>query len=213
MERKALLQKVLPVINNIRYSEHVETEGRKLFRLVKARRMEGIMAKKKDSQYKPGFRSKEWLKIKFHRSQEAIIIGFTKPKGSRKHFGALLLAQYQGKKLKYIGHTGTGFSEKKLDEIMMEMKPLVSAKKPLSADVKANDVVTWIKPQLVCEVGYSEITKDGILRHPVFKGLRSDKSSRAVQQKTERESETKTVMPVARQTFTRASRQAKKKKS
>ncbi|HEX5024944.1 MAG TPA: non-homologous end-joining DNA ligase [Agriterribacter sp.] len=213
IQRKALLQKVLPVTHHIRYSEHVEKEGKKLFRLVKARKMEGIMAKKKDSLYKPGYRTKDWLKIKFHRSQEAIIIGFTKPKGSRKHFGALLLAQYQGKKLKYIGHAGTGFSEKKLDEVMLQMKPLITPKKPLQDDINANDVVTWIKPQLVCEVGYSEITKDGILRHPVFKGLRNDKNSTAVQQKTEQEIETKTVVPAIRKTTIRTLRKTKKKKA
>ncbi|MEJ0105210.1 MAG: hypothetical protein WDO19_22795 [Bacteroidota bacterium] len=132
-------------------------------------------------------RTKEWLKIKYSHSQEAVIIGYTEPKGSRQHFGSLLLAQYKKNKLQYIGHTGTGFNDKTLKELVNKMKKLVAGKSPLLPAPKANGPVTWIKPVLVCEVKFTEITKEGILRHPVYKGLRPDKNSRAVREETQKE--------------------------
>ena len=156
------------------------------FKAVKSEDMEGIIAKRKESYYTPGVRTKEWLKIKNHKSQEAIIVGYTQPKGSRLHFGSLLLAQYEKDKLRYIGHAGTGFTEAGLKEILSKMEPLQVKKSPLDTLIKVNSPVTWVKPKLVCEVSYSEITKDGILRHPVFKGLRTEKKSTSIQADSER---------------------------
>src|SRR5260221_12380812 len=145
------------------------------------------MAKKKDSLYHPGVRTKEWLKIKYNHSQEAVIVGYTEPKGGRLHFGSLLLAQYKRNKLRYIGHTGTGFNDKTLNALISKMKKLVVDKSPVLPVPKANGPVTWIKPVLVCEVKFTEITKEGILRHPVYKGLRQDKSSQTVREETHKE--------------------------
>lgn len=201
-ERKALLQRVLPVSAAIRYSDHVTGEGKKLFRLVKSKKMEGIMAKRADSIYMPGVRTREWLKIKHHHSQEAIIIGYTEPRGARTHFGSLLLAQYKKDKLHYIGHAGTGFNEKALAAIMKTMQPFVTAKKPVPDSIKPNGKVTWLLPKLVCEIEYSEITREGIMRHPVFKGLRPDKKSKQVHAETEKEVALKKVLPAKRKKAT-----------
>lgn len=185
-ERKKQLEKMLDSTGPVRYCSHIETRGEDFFKAVKKDKLEGIMAKKKDSRYKPGVRTRDWLKIKNQQSQEAVIVGFTAPKGSRHYFGSILLAQYRNKDLIYVGHAGTGFSEEVLAGLMKKMKPLETGRSPLSVPVKAPASVTWIRPRLVCEVGYSEITEDGILRHPVYKGLRPDKKPPAVQQESER---------------------------
>lgn len=185
VERKKLLKKLLKKTDPVLYSSHIETRGEELFKTIMKDDMEGIIAKKKDSLYTPGIRTREWLKIKNHKSQEAIIAGFTEPKGSRLYFGSLLLGQYKGKKLIYTGHAGTGFSDAVLVDLMKKMKRLKTNKSPFDLPVRANGPVTWIKPKLVCEVSYTEITQDGILRHPVYKGLRPEKKSASVKQETE----------------------------
>jgi len=187
IERKKMLKKIIGKRRIVRYSDHILHKGKTFFNQVKKDKLEGIMAKKKDSLYYPGARTKEWLKIKYSRSQEAIIVGYTEPKGGRQHFGSLLLAEYKGNKLKYIGHTGTGFNEKSLKDLMMEMKKLVVDTSSLSPIPKANGPVTWIRPKLVCEIRFTEVTKDGSLRHPVYKGLRMDKESKSVKRETEKE--------------------------
>ena len=187
IERKKMLKKIIGKKGVIRYCNHILNEGKSYFNQIKKEKLEGIMAKKKDSFYYPGVRTKEWLKIKNNHSQEAIIVGYTAPKGRRLYFGSLLLAEYKGKKLKYIGHTGTGFNTTSLRELMAEMKKLVIDKSPLSPVPKANGAVTWIRPKLVCEVRFTEVTKEGSLRHPVYKGLRIDKASKAVKEETEKE--------------------------
>jgi bifunctional non-homologous end joining protein LigD len=186
LERKKLLKKLLKRSGTIRYCDHVEDNGIGLFKKIKAANLEGIIAKKKDSRYIPGIRTREWLKIKHQQSQEVIIVGFTEPKGSRKYFGSLLLAQYQKGKLQYIGHAGTGFTDQSLKELMQKMKPLITGKSPFDRKIKANGPVTWLKPVLVGEAAYSELTKDGIMRHPVYKGLRPDKKSKMIQSALEK---------------------------
>jgi bifunctional non-homologous end joining protein LigD len=186
IERKKILKGIIKKSPVIKYSDHIEDNGKDFFKVIIADDLEGMIAKKKDSLYKPGVRTREWLKIKFHKSQEAIIAGFTEPKGSRQHFGSLLLAQYRHQKLCYIGNAGTGFTDKALKELMQKMKPLITDKSPFEKNIKINSPVTWLKPELVCEISYSEITKDGILRHPVYKGLRPEKTSRMVKVETER---------------------------
>ena len=186
IERKKILKKLIRKLPGIYYNDHVEEKGMDLFKVIIQDDMEGMMAKKKDSSYFPGVRTRDWLKIKFHKSQEAIIAGFTEPRGSRKYFGSILLGQYQGKKLSYIGHAGTGFTEKTLKELMQKMQPLIIGSSPFDKKIKTNSPVTWLKPKLVCEISYSEVTRDGILRHPVYKGLRTEKKSQEVNMKTER---------------------------
>ena len=186
IERKKMLKRIIKKSPVIRYCDHVEENGKDFFKVLTSDDLEGMMAKKMDSLYKPGYRTREWLKIKFHKSQEAIIVGFTAPKGSRKYFGSILLAQYRKDKLCYIGHAGTGFSESTLKDLYEKMRVLKTDKSPFDRTIRVNSPVTWIKPMLVCEVSYSEITREGMLRHPVYKGLRPEKVSKAIRVETER---------------------------
>jgi bifunctional non-homologous end joining protein LigD len=175
-DRKELLKKIIPANEVIKYSDHILKDGKYFFQVSKEKNLEGIMAKKCDSKYYPGERTNEWLKIKHHKTQEAIIAGYTQPAGSRKYFGALILAIKNGNKLEYIGHTGGGFNHKSLKEMYEKLQPLIQEKSPFDKKIKTNTPVTWVRPELICEVKFSEITADGKLRHPIFLHLRSDKN-------------------------------------
>lgn len=180
IERKKQLEKILPKNDPaLHYSSHVLTEGKQLFKEVKKNQIEGIIAKKIDSFY-TSERSKNWLKIKTQGRQEAVICGFTKPRGSRNFFGALILGVREGNQWRYIGHTGTGFTEAVLSDVAAQLKPLITTECPFSDEPPTNNPVTWIKPKLLCEVGFSEWTKDNQMRHPVFLGLRQDKMAKEV---------------------------------
>jgi len=179
-KRKALLVKLLKKDPVIKYSDHIYEKGEAFFKVSVARDLEGIMAKKADSLYRPGLRTSEWLKIKNHKSQEAIIAGFTEPGGSRKFFGALVLGVKDGKTLKYVGHTGSGFTHASLEAISKLLKPLIQKRSPFAEEVIPNMPVTWVKPVLVAEIKYTEVTRDGRLRHPIFLGLRTDKKAKEV---------------------------------
>jgi bifunctional non-homologous end joining protein LigD len=175
-ERKAILQRVLPSGDKmIKYSDHVEEEGISFFEAALAKGLEGVMAKKADSLYTENHRSKNWLKIKNNQLAEAIICGFTKGRNSRKYFGAVILGRYIGKELKYIGHSGSGFDERGLKDLSGKFQSLITGKCPFTRKPKTNMPATWLRPELVCEVKYTEATQDGILRHPIFMGLREDK--------------------------------------
>ncbi|HTL09224.1 MAG TPA: non-homologous end-joining DNA ligase [Chitinophagaceae bacterium] len=187
LQRKELLKKALPggKKGKIRYCEHVATKGKSFFAKAVAMDLEGIIAKKADSEYHEGVRTKEWLKIKNHNSREAVIAGFTAPRGGRSHFGALILAEKKGKSFVYLGHTGTGFTEETLQSLWTKLQPLVTDSSPFAAKIKVNMPVTWVKPQLVCQVKFTEQTADGMLRHPVYLGLRVDKKASEVKQSNE----------------------------
>jgi bifunctional non-homologous end joining protein LigD len=176
IDRKELLQKIIPENPVIKYSDHIVEKGKSFFQVSKERDLEGIMAKKMDSKYYPGKRTTDWLKIKNHKTAETIIAGYTEPAGSRKYFGALILASKKGNKFQYIGHTGTGFDHQSLKEMYDLLQPLVQKKSPFDEKVKTNMPVTWVKPKLICEIKYSEVTADGKFRHPVFLRLRNDKT-------------------------------------
>ena len=124
----------------------------------------------------PGKRTSDWLKIKHHKTQEAIVAGYTQPSGARKYFGALILGIKEGKKLKYIGHTGGGFNQTSLKEMYEKLQPLVQSTSPFAEKFKTNSPVTWVKPHLICEVKFAEVTSDGKLRQPIFLHLREDKN-------------------------------------
>jgi bifunctional non-homologous end joining protein LigD len=176
IERKTKLQQLIPADHPVlKYSDHVDEQGEEFFHLIEQRNMEGIMAKRKDSSYYPGKRTSDWLKIKHHKSDEAIIAGFTAPRGGRKFFGALVLGVYVEGKLRYIGHTGSGFDSSLLKEIYAQLQPLIIDKSPFDERVKTNMPVTWVKPHLVCELKFTEWTSDGKLRHPIFLRMRPDK--------------------------------------
>ncbi|MES2284128.1 MAG: DNA ligase D [Bacteroidota bacterium] len=181
IERKKLLKQVLNKKNDvIKYSDHIEEKGNEFFKIAEKNDLEGILAKKADSFYYPGIRTNEWLKIKHHKTVEAIIAGFTKPAGSRMNFGALILGIWNKNKLEYIGHSGSGFSAKSLQQMSKLFKPLIQKKSPFDELIKTNMPATWLKPVLVCEIKYTEWTTAGHLRHPVFLRLRDDKKANEI---------------------------------
>jgi len=181
LERKKLLKQLIGKKSKVvKYSDHLKEKGIEFFREIEKKDLEGIMAKKSDSLYYPGVRTNNWFKIKNHKTLEAIIAGFTQPGGSRSHFGALVLGMWEGDKLKYIGHTGSGFSSKGLDDMIKLLKPLIRKKSPFDEVIKTNSPVTWVKPVLVCEIKYTEWTTEGNLRHPIFLRLRADKPAKDV---------------------------------
>jgi bifunctional non-homologous end joining protein LigD len=181
LERKKYALKAIPKSNAIIYSDHIEKDGEKFFNeIIKLDGLEGMIAKHAGSTYEEGRRSRSWLKIKLVNTQEAIIAGYTAPRESRKYFGALILGVYDKKKLRYIGHSGTGFTDKMLKELHASLQPRVIDESPFDEKVPVNAAVTWVKPELVCNVKFSELTDEGIMRHPVFMGLRIDKEPEEV---------------------------------
>ena len=178
--RKEILKQVLPQDPQLIFSDHVEEHGKEFFNLVTHQELEGMLAKDGSSPYQTGRRSASWLKIKSEQRQEAVIGGFTDPGGGRKHFGALLLGIYKDKRLVYVGHVGTGFSEKRLREIHTALEPLVQSACPFKPKPPSNAPVHWVKPERVCEVSFREWTKDGVMRHPVFMGMRDDRNPESV---------------------------------
>ncbi len=157
-----------------RVSEVVD-EGGALFAAAGQMGLEGIVAKQRNSVYTPGKRGDGWTKIKTRRTVECIILGYTKGEGDRAStFGALHLGHYVGKKLKYLGRVGTGFDEKMMKELFVELKKQKPAKRPFAEKVLMDNVTTWIAPELVCEVRYASLTPEGHLREPVFVRLRPD---------------------------------------
>jgi len=180
LRRKELLKKILPSSPKIRFSDHVAKEGVSFFNVVKAKGLEGIIAKHSQSTYRTGRRSLRWLKVKTRLTQEGVIAGFTEPRGGRKHFGSLVLGVFEGGELIYIGHSGGGFSTKNLEEMRDKLNPLIQKKCPFKVEPETNAPVTWVKPKLVCEVALSGWTDEGIMRQPVFLRLREDKAARDV---------------------------------
>ena len=183
LQRKELLKEALKESKQIQYCEHIPEEGIAFFEQLKQLQLEGMIAKRADSAYREGYRSQDWLKVKFTNTEECIICGFTAPRGSRKKFGALILGRYLNGTLTYSGHTGTGFNQKSLEAMYQRLKPLITPESPFARVPKTNAPVTWVQPQLVCEIKFTEITKDGIFRHPVFVGLREDKEAAEITDK------------------------------
>src|SRR5690242_432751 len=177
IDRKELLKKIIPSNDPVlKYSDHIIENGKSFLQVSKEKDLEGIMAKKMDSKYFPGKRTTDWLKIKNHKTAEVIIAGYTQHSGSRKYFGSLILAAKKGNEFIYMGNAGTGFNYKSLKELYELFQPLVQKKSPFKEKVKNNSGATWLKPELIAEVKFSEMTADGKLRHPVFLRLRDDKT-------------------------------------
>lgn len=186
LERKRILQGILPANDAVLfYSDHVVGKGTEFFNVALEQGLEGIMAKKGDSFYASGSRTESWLKIKVARRQEVVIAGFTQPRNSRQFFGALLLGVYQGKELVYVGHTGSGFDRDSLEAIYKKLQPLITDTAPFALPPKTNMPATWVKPKLVCEIKFTEWTRDGQARHPIFMGLRDDKPATSVKKELE----------------------------
>ncbi len=184
VERKALLEQLLDgAPQAIRYSEHVDAGGAKFFTAACKLGLEGVVAKRAADPYL-ATRTRSWLKIKCHKREELVVVGFTDPAGSRTGFGALLVATREkpGAPLRYAGKVGTGFDERTLKSLHARLKPLEAPTMPVERD-SARGVargVHWVEPKLVAEIAYTERTSDGRLRHPVYQGLREDKTAEEV---------------------------------
>ena len=196
MERQAVLKEILPTDDDrIRLSKVFNAQGTDFFHAAERMGLEGIIAKRADSTYTANNRSREWLKIKVSKRQEVIIAGFTKNEDTRKQFSSLLLGVYENKQLQYVGKVGTGFSDKTQKEMMALFNPLITDKNPFSFLPDVNKPsrfrpnppkakATWLKPELVCEVAFAEVTGDGVFRHPSFQGMREDKKAKDVVRET-----------------------------
>lgn len=170
IERKAYLKKLLPACNIIRYCDHIEGEGELFFEQIVKMDLEGMIAKRADSKYLFG-RSKNWLKIKNHKYDDFLIVGFLQSE-SRSYFKGLVLADVEDGRLCYRGHVGGGFSDQVLKQIHRLLVANVIEDKPIESHEAFDAPVTWVKPRYSCNVRFTKITADGILRHPVFEGLK-----------------------------------------
>ena len=176
-DRKELLREAVVPNSNVQVPDAVEGRGEEFYQVAKENVLEGIVGKRKLSIYTFGSRSRDWLKFKITKTMDCVIGGYTDPQGSRRFFGALLLGLYAERgKLVYIGHTGTGFDYAGLEKMHKIMKPLETREPPFVRPPKPNAPAHWLRPRLVAEVRYAELTGDGRLRHPVFIRLRDDKS-------------------------------------
>jgi len=183
-ERKRLLRNLLAFDDPLRYTVHRDTEGEAYYREACAKGWEGVIAKRADAPYRPG-RTRDWLKFKCENGQEFVIGGFTDPRRSRTGFGALLLGYYdQDGKLVYAGKVGTGFNQRTLDSLHAALAALERDQPPFDRGRLPRSGVHWVEPRLVAQVGFSEWTTDGQLRHPRFQGLRDDKDPADVVRET-----------------------------
>ena len=160
-------------------SRRLAENGLEAFKVAKQKGYEGVVAKDLSAPYIEG-RSSKWLKVKVHQEEEMVIGGFTKPEGSRRYFGALLLGAYEGGKLRYVGKVGTRFNENTLASLHQKFKPLVQSK-PAFLDPPREKGITYLKPKLVAQISFQEWTADRKLRQPVYLGLRDDKRPEEVQ--------------------------------
>jgi bifunctional non-homologous end joining protein LigD len=175
--RKRLLRGALEFHGNVRWTQYRNADGEKLFAEACRKGWEGLIAKRADSPYVTT-RSKDWLKLKCEHGQELVIGGYTEPRGSRAEFGALLLGYYRDGRLEYAGKVGTGFDTQTLHELGAELRDLSRKDAPFAEPRTIRERgVTWVKPHLVAQIGFTEWTRDGRLRHPRFLGLRDDKSA------------------------------------
>jgi bifunctional non-homologous end joining protein LigD len=182
--RKARLESLIVPDRGVMFSKHILGAGKQLYAFALREALEGIVGKERNSPYR-GARSREWVKIKAKHRQEFVIGGWTEPRGSRKGFGALLLGVYEADQLHYVGHVGTGFDEAQLRALGKALAAIEVPAPPFATRPKTNTKAHWVQPQLVAEIEFAEWTRDGILRQPVFVGLRADKQARDVARERE----------------------------
>jgi DNA ligase D-like protein (predicted ligase) len=182
ISRKKVLRTAVAFDDPLRYTTHRKAAGEEAFRAACERGDEGVIAKRAGAPYSSG-RSKDWLKFKCVRDQEFVIGGWTDPKGSRSTFGALLIGYYADGRLHYAGKVGTGFGDATLRSLGGELSAREVADSPFAARIKERDV-HWARPELVAQIGFTEWTRDGMLRHPRFQGLRHDKAAGEVVRET-----------------------------
>ncbi|HEX6431443.1 MAG TPA: non-homologous end-joining DNA ligase, partial [Niastella sp.] len=187
-QRREILKEVLPENPSIQLSQSFNAPGTAFYEVARNMNLEGIIAKKTDSIYVPGVRTKDWLKIKIAQRHEVVIGGFTRNEGTSKKFSSLLVGVFENNKLHYTGKIGTGFTDKEQSAMMEQFKPLIRSACPFDVEPDYNKpsrfrpnppkaTATWLKPALVCEVAFAEITSDGVMRHPSFEGMRVDKKA------------------------------------
>ncbi|HUQ65326.1 MAG TPA: DNA ligase D [Flavitalea sp.] len=190
-QRRDLLREHLPPEGTIRMSEDFKTSATEFLEAASSMGLEGIIAKKEESVYHPGDRTRDWLKIKVSQRHEVVIGGYTKNEGSKKAFSSLLVGVYENGNLEYTGKIGTGFNDKQQAEMMERFNKLEIKSSPFTIVPDVNKpsrfrpnpphaAVIWLKPVLVCEVSYAEMTDDGVMRHPSFEGMREDKKAKEV---------------------------------
>jgi bifunctional non-homologous end joining protein LigD len=185
IRRKEILRQILPAVPGLAFCDHIEESGLAFFDAVAKAGLEGMIAKDGASKYIAGRRSDSWLKVKAHLQQEAVIGGFTQPRGSRQDFGALVLGVYESGELAHIGEVGGGFDNRTLASIYAQLAPLVQSECPFRKRPMTKAPATWVKPELVCEVRFTAWT-GGHLRHPVFLGMREDKPASVVRREAPR---------------------------
>src|SRR5229473_1188220 len=173
IERKQLLQRLLYTSERFRYADHQLEHGKELFALAEQNGLEGIVAKRADSPYVSD-RSPYWVKLKSTKTVDAVVGGWTEARTPALPFGSLPLGLYQGKKLRFIGHVGSGFDAKKLKELSSRLKELAVTACPFDALPETNEKPSWVSPALVARVKFSGWTQEHSLRHPVFLALRED---------------------------------------
>ncbi len=176
----------------LKMGEHTRGSGKELFREACKMGLEGIMAKRADRPYRGG-RGADWVKVKCQKRQEMVIVGSTAPKGARTGVGALLIAVREGKTYRYAGKVGTGFTHASLDDLTKRLAKLAVGEPPVTGAPRMRDA-RWVRPELVCEVRFTEWTRSGALRHPTFEGLREDKKPENVVREVE-----KAVAPVEKE--------------
>jgi bifunctional non-homologous end joining protein LigD len=157
-----------------------EGDGKKMLEKARRQGWEGVIAKRIDSRYEPGNRSRNWLKLKIEFRQELVVGGYTEPRNSREHIGAILLGYFDQDRFIYVGHTGGGFTRQGLQEMYRLLKPLERKTSPFAETPKTNEKAHWVEPKIVVEVKFSEWTADRRLRQPIFLGVRDDKDAREV---------------------------------
>jgi len=182
-ERRARLVKRVGkrTSTNLRVTESIEGDGKKMLEKARRQGWEGIIAKRMDSRYEPGKRPRSWLKLKIEFREEFVVGGYTDPRNSREHIGALLLGYFDGDRFIYVGHTGGGFTREGLNDMSSRLKPLERKTSPFEETPKTNEKAHWVKPEVVVEVKFSEWTADRRLRQPIFVGLRDDKDAKDVE--------------------------------
>jgi bifunctional non-homologous end joining protein LigD len=183
-ERRTALEQSVKTSSQLILSTRLDADGVKAFEIAKRKGFEGLIAKDLSSKYISG-RSPSWLKVKVRKEDEFVIGGFTAPSGARHFFGALLLGIYTRGKLEYVGKVGTGFDEETLKMPFKKFGALKRASSPFGSNVKEKDA-TFVAPKLVAQIGYTEWTSDGKLRHPVYLGLRDDKEAKDVKRQEKR---------------------------
>lgn len=195
--RRAVLKQLIPENSMIKLSNDFDTSGTEFLAAAKKMNLEGIMAKRKDSVYEVDHRGGNWLKIKSNKRQEVVIGGYTTNNDTSKPFSALLVGVFDQGKFVYTGKIGTGFSIQTQKEMLQQFAPLVIDEPPFSIEPDINKpsrfrpnppkaTATWLKPELICEVSFTEMTSDGVMRHPSFEGMREDKKAKEVVLETEK---------------------------